>query len=557
MKVLTSTHHKMNTIWIIFALISPKIVSLPTSKNYTLHEFKDYTGKTQIELTSQGDAILKNAIHSHAGVSNVYDMAVRRNLNVQNSIHSDGHISTGSEITAQQLKVHSHINANTANFEGVLQVNDNVTAKSNIRVQGDITAVKNLSVQRGHLLVGSEIILNSNGNARTRFLNNTGDIQVGGNIKSHGDTMTLGKVISEAGFHTKEGLVTAKDIEIRDSLRVVGAQGKIEAKNAEFTVQISAIELNSKKAVTNSMKILHNLDLDKKSKLHARGDVTMDGIVQFSNGFKSLSHVKIDGDLNVKNDLFAKKLTVAEIEPTVINFKRKKKKSIFIDVVGGTIQADEIVSMNSIETGTLTCTSDIKTSGDLVAKSIVSSSTVQGRELHVLQNSKLNQVDSNLIHINKTLTVEGQTYIDSIKVHKDCSVNGHLSAQTISVSDIVKASILQASGYISADFVQTKKNITTNGNMRSSQMEISGSLHVGRKVTATDLNVTKTFWSRDISSSRVTVLDVLLSKGDIDIRGNASISNSINVRGNGHIGGGLRIKGNFEANNIVAAGSLR
>lgn len=531
--------------------------------NYTLHEFKDFHGKSQIKFTSQGDTILKNAVHSEAGLSNFHDVLVRKKLDVRNAIHSGGNLIVDGEAKIENLNVISNLKGNGAHFDGSVQVKDNVTAQSSMHVMGHLSVAKNVELSTGQLSIGSHVTISSNGNLQARFLNSTGDVHVAGNLKNQGDTITLGKTTSNNGFYTKDGTVKAKEVEVIDSVRIVGSKGKLQAKEAEFTGKISAHEMISKKVDIREMKVSQTLDLEEKSNLNVHGMMKTDGDVLFSNGFKSMSHANVGGNMNVEGTLATKKIFVEqEIEVSTITFNRKSQKlsnknKICIDATGGTIQADDLISSNSIQTNTLSCTSDINSSGTLKAEEVIASNFIGGKDLKIAQRASINNINSNSIEVNKTLSVNGLIETDSIKVTNDCAFQGLVAAKSIGISNDLKASRVHTSGQITADSIHSKRNLTTDGIIHSVSMELSGSMEVEKKITVAELNVTKILWGAGLSVSQLTVTDKLASKGRIETLGNITSRGDVFIGGDAHVTGDLNSKGVTNATNVTASDFLR
>ena len=558
---------KVLRIHIIGFLIISKIIHIQSSHhqsshNYTLHEFRDFTGKSQITFTSQGDATFKNAISSQGGSSNFHDLIVKKNLNVRGSIYNSGHILVNGDTTSNNLKVKSNVYANSANFDGLVRLKDDLVAQSDIIVKRNVNVDKNIELS-GMLSIGKFVMIGSNGNLQTKFLNSTGNIDTSGNIKCDGHIIAEKKITSKEGFFTKEGSIKAKDIEVMNSIRIVGSSSKLQAKQGEFMGKISGNELISKTATIDVIKVARGVELDKKSRLSILGELNSKGDVILMKGFKSQSHSSIDGDCSVKGLLTTENLRVGNemrVSSIIFNTRDDKlhnNKTMFIDAKGGSIQAGDFVSTNSIQANTVTCTSIINTNGELKSKFVVVSHLIKGRELEVSQNAVLNQIDSNTIHVNKTLFVDGSTQTSSLKVSKDCSVNGLISAQNIALSDTLKTSKVFASGHIEANSLYSKINVTTDGQVHASGIKVDGAAEVGNIITTKDLNATNSISGFSIYSSRMHILEDMVSKGEMNVHGKVSLRNNVDVERNIRIGGNITINGVAKAQNLTAIDAIR
>jgi len=556
---------KFHFVLLLFSFLPTRVRSSsnPPYHNYTLHDFKDYKGRSQIVFTSQGNADFRSSINSQAGTSNFHGLNIRKSLHVQNSILGDGQMKINGEIFADKMNIKSHMVGNSANFDGKVQIKGNMTALSSIQILGQMNLAQSMEISKGRLTIGKHLSLSNNGYIQARFFNSTGDAHVEGHIRSKGDMSTNGKITSKLGFYTKDGAVKAKEIEVIDSIKIIGSDGQMKAKHADFSGKVKIHELISSNAEFQSISILKSITTDRKSNLNVEGNMITDGDVLFSRGFKSSSNANIEGHLNVKETIQTKKIIVDQIiEAPSITFKKNGKlpadaKDVLVNAKGGIVQAKDIISTSSMKTNTMEATSDISTEAALKAQSIFATTSIHGRELNILQNARVNVLNSNTVQINKTLSVDGQAQINTIKVESDCVIGGKVTAKEVLVSSNLKALSIQSSGHIIAESILSKRNITTGGNLLSSRIVVGDSLEVGRKIQTKDLNVTKSIWSDDISTSHLTILNKLESRSDAQMLGNVIMKKDLNVHGNMSLMGFFSCKANIESFNITAIGSLR
>ena len=394
--------------------------------------------------------------------------------------------------------------------KGLVNKSGQIVTERNISINGK-TDNKDLLYAKNNITIGKE-------------LNNTGNIQSNGSIKTGGNTTNTGKILSEDeleinGKLTSSGTVYGKNkVDVKGNLDNNGdlqSEGNIIAKDTKNTGRIISdknIEISGNLETEETVYAKENLNvtgnLVNKKDIQAEGNVTVGKDTINQGRLLSDKELKIKGNVNNKGTLYG-------------------KDRISIDK-------------------NLTNTNNVQTSGDLSAKDTINIGTI---------------------------IAEGNVTLGTLDNSGEITSNKKLTSTTLENKTGAKISTgegIQNNGTKNYGEINSNGNFVITGNLENySVMNIGGLLSTNNLLNTGNLKAVDKIYTSGVSFNNsgeilTTLLDInstgILNTNKITVIDNARLNGS-NVTNNGYISGtnievitaGLTNTGTLAADELIKA----
>ena len=439
---------------------------------YTLQEFKDYRGRVQVSLASDGGGIFSGALVSKSDQSSIYELQVKKNavingeitarkLSVSHAIHVST-MDVDSKLQAKRVKVSESLDANEVNVGNKLKVNGVVNITKALGIAGVLHVSGSITAKAG---------------IETRNLHISGDLK----------TKTV----------ENSGIIRSKVLEITESANV---KGVLKGIYADFKDNITTSSMLSANFHTKHLAVSNNMDV--------HGKFNCDNLALFKNGLTS------NGFVTINNHLNADKISsnIIETQSLILKAKtaNKKHSGSALRVIDGSIEADHIISKNVIETNSFTAnTGDIQDS--LNVKKMITSKYVKFQSLNVTNEAHVYKLSSTSLFVGKNMEVKGEVTISGLASMDSITVGGNILAK----NGIYDESL-------------STKNLTVGETLLVKDINIQGDLISSSdgKILVRELHVEDNAQMIFLNATRISVIEEL--KSDL-IRGERMMASNITV----------------------------